>query len=308
MKLPNPRRMYERARWLRSDGKPNFRTVVREKEPELRSLIVPEVPVASPQTPLLRCLEEMRSQGFRAIVVVKAGEIAGLLTFHDIADYIGGGSRFKIVAERYGGNIYKALTTPSQELMSRNVVYVETGDTLGKVLELMVSQGLGLIPVLDPSRGLAGVITEGSIVRAYSGRVSRKPVSEVMTKTVITAGEDSTIHEVLKLMVSMGVRRIPLLSKDSKLTGVVTWRGLVEIIGSHRVFELAGSGFIQDFLKLRAVEFADSDIVVVEPTTPLEVLVSKMFERNLDYAIVVEDETLRGIVTERDIMYSILAS
>ncbi len=308
MKLPNPRRIYERARWLRSDGKPNFRAVIHEREPELRSLIIPKVPVASPQTPLLKCLEEMHSQSFRATVIVKAGEVAGLLTFHDVADYIGGGSRFRIVVERYGGNIYKVFSIPSQELMSRNVVYVKVSDTLEKVLELMVSQGFGLIPVLDPSGGLAGVVTEGSIVKAFSGRIGKKPVSEVMTKTVITAIEDSTLHEIFRLMVSMGVRRIPLLSKDNRLTGVITWRGLVDLIGSHKIFELVSSGLVQDLLKLRAVDFVDSEVLIVEPTTPLEVLIRDMFEKNLDYAIVVEDETLRGIVTERDIMYSILTS
>lgn len=308
MKLPNPRRMYERARWLRSDGKPNFRAVIHEREPELRSLIIPKVPVASPQTPLLKCLEEMHNQSFRATVIVKAGEVAGLLTFHDVADYIGGGSRFKIVVERYGGNIYKVFSIPSQELMSRNVVYVEVSDTLEKVLELMVSQGFGLIPVLDPSGGLAGVVTEGSIVKAFSGRIGRKPVSEVMTKTVITAIEDSTLREIFRLMVSMGVRRIPLLGKDNRLTGVITWRGLVDLIGSHKIFELVSSGLVQDLLKLRAVDFVDSEVLIVEPTTPLEVLIRDMLEKNLDYAIVVEDETLRGIVTERDIMFSILTS
>lgn len=308
MKLPNPRRTYERTRWLRSDGKPNFRTVIHEREPELKFIIIPKVPTASPQTPLLKCLEEMRSQDFRATVIVKAGEVVGILTFHDIADYIGGGSKFRIVVERYGGNIYKALSIPSQELMSRNVAYVEIGDALEKVLELMISQGFGLIPVLDPGRGLAGVITEGSVVKAYSGRIGKKSVSEIMTKTVITAIEDSTVHEILRLMVSMGVRRIPLLSKDNKLVGVVTWRGLVDLIGSHRIFELVNSGLIYDFLKLRAIDFIDNEVLIAEPTTPLEVLISNMLEKNLDYAIVVDDGTLRGIVTERDIMYAVLTS
>ncbi|MEM1962598.1 MAG: CBS domain-containing protein [Sulfolobales archaeon] len=307
MKLPNPRRMYEKARWLRSDGKPSFKTAIRGREPEIRSLLVTEIPVVSPQTPLIKCAEEMHKARFRAAVVVKAGELSGIITFHDIADYLGGGGRHKIVVERYGSNIYKALSVPVQELMSKNVVYASISDTLSKVLEQMVTYGYGLIPVLDSSKQLVGAVTEGSIVKLYSGRISMKPAGNYMTKNVITADEKSPLVDVLKLMVSTGVRRIPLTS-SGRVRGVVTWRSIVDFIGSHKIFEASKSGSISEALDVEAVSLADRDVIVVEPTTPLESLVREMLEKNLDYGLVAEGEILQGIITERDIMYAVLGS
>ncbi|MEM3982901.1 MAG: CBS domain-containing protein [Sulfolobales archaeon] len=307
MKLPNPRRMYEKARWLRSDGKPSFKTAIRGREPEIRSLLVTEVPVVSPQTPLIKCAEEMHKARFRAAVVVKAGELSGIITFHDIADYLGGGGRHKIVVERYGSNIYKALSVPVQELMSKNVVYASISDTLSKVLEQMVTYGYGLIPVLDSSKQLVGAVTEGSIVKLYSGRISMKPAGNYMTKNVITADEKSPLVDVLKLMVSTGVRRIPLTS-SGRVRGVVTWRSIVDFIGSHKIFEASKSGSISEALDVEAVSLADRDVIVVEPTTPLESLVREMLEKNLDYGLVAEGGILQGIITERDIMYAVLGS
>ncbi|MEM1527680.1 MAG: CBS domain-containing protein [Sulfolobales archaeon] len=307
MKLPNPRRMYEKARWLRSDGKPSFKTAIRGREPEIRSLLVTEIPVVSPQTPLIKCAEEMHKARFRAAVVVKAGELSGIITFHDIADYLGGGGRHKIVVERYGSNIYKALSVPVQELMSKNVVYASISDTLSKVLEQMVTYGYGLIPVLDSSKQLVGAVTEGSIVKLYSGRISMKPAGNYMTKNVITADEKSPLVDVLKLMVSTGVRRIPLTS-SGRVRGVVTWRSIVDFIGSHKIFEASKSGSISEALDVEAVSLADRDVIVVEPTTPLESLVREMLEKNLDYGLVAEGGILQGIITERDIMYAVLGS
>ncbi|MEM1622670.1 MAG: CBS domain-containing protein [Sulfolobales archaeon] len=308
VKLPNPRRMYERARWLRSDGKPSFKTAIHEREPEIRSLLVTEVPVVSPQTPLIRCVEEMSRARFRAAVVVKAGELSGIVTFHDIADYLGGGWRHRIVVERYGDNIYKALAVPVRELMSGSVVYASTSDTLSRVLELMVTYGYGLIPVLDSGGRLAGAVTEGSVVKLYSGRVGVKPAGDYMTKNVITAGEESPLVDVLKLMVSTGVRRIPLTASDGRVRGVVTWRSVIDFVGSHRIFSASKSGSVSEALSVEAVSLADRDAIVVEPSTPLESLVREMLERNLDYGLVAEGGVLRGIITERDIMYAVLGS
>lgn len=250
----------------------------------------------------------MYRAGFRASLVAKAGKLAGIVSFHDIADYLGGGSRYRVVVERYGGNVYKALSIPSQELMSRDVVSLSIDDTLTRVLELMVTLGIGLVPILDPGGGIAGVVTEGSIVRMYAKRVGRKPVGEVMTRSLITARDDSPLSEVLKLMVSTGVRRVPLLSSDGRLSGVVTWRGIVEFLGSHRVFGYSRSGAVGEVLELRASGLANRDVIVVEPGLPLETLVEMMYERNLDYGLVAEGELLRGIVTERDIMYAVIGS
>jgi|GEM_PF-1093306 len=308
MKLPNPRRMYERARWLRSDGKPNFKTAIRGREPEIRSLLVTEIPVVSPQTPLIKCAEEMHRSRFRAAIVIKASELSGIITFHDIADYLGGGGRHKIVVERYGSNIYKALAVPVQELMSKNVVYASISDTLSKVLELMVTYGYGLIPVLDSSKQLVGAVTEGSIVKLYSGRISMKPAGSYMTKNVITADEESPLTDVLKLMVSTGVRRIPLTTSDRKIRGVVTWRSILDFVGSHQIFAASESGVVSEVLSMKAVSLADRDVIVVESSTPLEDLVRKMLEKNLDYGLVAEGGVLQGILTERDIMYAVLGS
>lgn len=308
MKLPNPRRMYERARWLRSDGKPNFKTAIHGREPELRSLVVPNVPLITPQTPLLKCVEDMSRVGFRASLVLKAGALAGLVSFHDIADYLGGGSRHRIVIERYRGNIYKALSIPSQELMNRNVVSVNINDTLTKALELMITLGIGVVPVLEPDGSVSGVITEGSIVKIYSQRIGRRSVSEVMTRNLITAGDSSSLSGILKLMVSTGVRRIPLLDSYGRLSGVLTWRGIIEFVGSHRIFEYSKSGGIEEVLEARAIDLADRDVIVVDPGQLLETLVEEMYEKNLDYGLVAEGEVLKGIVTERDIMYAVIGS
>ncbi|MCC6014887.1 MAG: CBS domain-containing protein [Desulfurococcaceae archaeon] len=306
MKLPNPRRMYERARWLRSDGKPNFASVVRSRQPELKALVDSNVPVVSPQTPLLNCIEEMYRRRFRAVLVAKSNLLSGIITFHDIADYLGGGYRHRVALERYGANLFKALSIASQELMNRNPTYVTLDTPLERVLELMVVGGFGLVPVTDNAGRPLGAVTEGSVVRVFSWRVGRRPVENFMTRNVVVSEAGGRLGDVLKLMVSTGVRRVPLVGEGGSIQGVVSWRSVVDYIGSHRVFENLREGLITEFLELRSVEVADRDIVVVEPETPLEQLTQTLLDRGLDYALVARGGELVGIITERDIMYAVV--
>jgi len=308
MKLPNPRRMYEKARWLRSDGKPNFASVLRSRHSELKALVDSNVPVVSPQTPLLNCIEEMYKRRFRAVLVAKSNLFSGLLTFHDVADYLGGGYRHRIALERYGANLFKVLSIASQELMSKDIAYATADTPLEKVLELMVIGGFGLIPVTDSAGRPLGAVTEGSIVRAFSWRVGRRPVEDFMTRNVIVSKSEGRLGDVLRLMVSAGVRRVPLVSEDGSIRGVVSWRGVVDYIGSHRVFEILREGLITEFLELKPEEVADEDLLVVEPDTTLEYLVQKLLDRGLDYALVARGEELAGIITERDIMYAVIGA
>jgi CBS domain-containing protein len=300
--------MYERARWLRSDGKPNFTSVVRSRQSELRILVDSNVPVVSPQTPLLNCIEEMCRRRFRAVLVAKSNLLSGIITFHDIADYLGGGYRYRVALERYGANLFRVLSIASQELMNRDLTYVTLDTPLERVLELMVIGGFGLIPVTDETGRPLGAVTEGGIVRAFSWRVGRKPVENFMTRNVVVSEAGGRLGDVLRLMVSTGVRRIPLVGRDGSIQGVVSWRSVVDYIGSHRVFENLREGLITEFLELRSAEVADRDIVVVEPETSLERLIQVLLERGLDYALIAKGGELVGIITERDIMYAVIGA
>jgi len=74
--------------------------------------------------------------------------LEGIVTATDIVNYLGGGEKFKIIQQRFGGNLFKAINEPIRLIMTKNVISVKTSAKVGEA-----------IPVVENDR-LVGIITE----------------------------------------------------------------------------------------------------------------------------------------------------
>jgi CBS domain-containing protein len=95
---------------------------------------------------------------------------------------------------------------------------------LSEVAELMKSDDVGSVPVVEGDR-LVGIVTDRDIVvRAIAqGKDPRgMPVSEVSTRELVTVGPDDDLSAALELMARHQVRRLAVTGKDERLVGVVS--------------------------------------------------------------------------------------
>ena len=68
---------------------------------------------------------------------------------------------------------------------------------------------------------LVGIITLRDIDIAGM-EVSNFLIADLMTKTLITGTERTTIGEIADMMLRTGIQRIPIVDADAKLIGLVT--------------------------------------------------------------------------------------
>jgi CBS domain-containing protein len=95
--------------------------------------------------------------------------------------------------------------------------------TVSEAAELMASEDVGSLPILDGEK-LAGVVTDRDIViRSVAKKKDPHgmPVREVASRDLVTVGPDEDLSEALKLMASYQVRRLPVVDADSRLVGVI---------------------------------------------------------------------------------------
>lgn len=96
--------------------------------------------------------------------------------------------------------------------------------TLNEVANLMVEADCGEIPVTDGSR-LVGVITDRDIVCrvvAKGKNPSAVTAGECMTEPVVTVTEDATLEEVLSVMESKQIRRVPVVDGTGSCCGIIS--------------------------------------------------------------------------------------
>jgi uncharacterized protein (DUF2267 family)/CBS domain-containing protein len=109
------------------------------------------------------------------------------------------------------------------DLMSRDVQLASLNDTLGEVARRMAAEDIGFLPVGENDR-LIGMITDRDIVaRAVAqGRDGQSRVRDAMTRDVKYCFEDDSIDDVIQNMSDIQVRRLPVVSRNKRLVGVVS--------------------------------------------------------------------------------------
>ncbi len=111
-----------------------------------------------------------------------------------------------------------------RDVMTPNPECVTEKDSIRDVARIMKEQDTGVVPVVD-GRRIIGLITDRDIVvRAVAeGKdISNVRVNELMTKSVRTVREDSTVNDALQLMSGAEVRRVPVVNSNDELVGIVS--------------------------------------------------------------------------------------
>src|SRR5918999_3249476 len=116
------------------------------------------------------------------------------------------------------------MGTKVQDVMTSRPRAVSPDTPVSEAAQLMESEDVGALPVLEDEQ-LAGMVTDRDIVvRAVAkGKDPRgMPVREVSSRDVVSVRPDEDLSEAVRLMASHQVRRLPVVDDDNRLVGVVS--------------------------------------------------------------------------------------
>lgn len=110
-----------------------------------------------------------------------------------------------------------------REAMTQDVRLVKPDQPISEAARLMGELDIGALPVEENDR-LVGIITDRDIaVRAVAaGRGPQTAVSEVMSREIKYCFEDQSIDEVTQNMGELRIRRLPVLTRDKRLIGILS--------------------------------------------------------------------------------------
>jgi CBS domain-containing protein len=109
------------------------------------------------------------------------------------------------------------------ECMTKDVKVCNPDQSIRDAARMMADIDAGIIPVGENDK-LVGMITDRDIaVRAVAqGKGPDAKIREVMSKEVLYCFEDQDTAEVAKNMGEQKVRRLPVVSRDKRLVGIVS--------------------------------------------------------------------------------------
>jgi len=127
------------------------------------------------------------------------------------------------------------------DIMSSEVITVTSETGLKEAARRMLQAGVSGLPVVDSSGVVIGMITEADFVEAEAARswgrqrrrllgavvgegrpIEAHTVGEVMTSHPVAIDQDSDVTEAARKMAEHGVKRLPVITPDGKLVGIVS--------------------------------------------------------------------------------------
>ena len=122
------------------------------------------------------------------------------------------------------------------EIMTRDPELIDPNTSIREAARLMKNEDIGAIPVGENDR-LIGMVTDRDIaVRAVAEdrSPSSTSVRDVLSEKVFYCFEDDDVEAAAKCMAENQVRRLPILNRDKRLTGIVS---LADIAKTHEECE-----------------------------------------------------------------------
>jgi CBS domain-containing protein len=144
----------------------------------------------------------------------------------------------------------------ARDIMSTDVVCINSKASVFEAAQLMLGAGVSAAPVVNDKGTVVGIVSEADLLRRVEiGTTAKKSwlarlvnsegaaahefvaahgrrVADVMTREVVTAGEDEPLRGLVDLLERHKIKRIPIV-RDGVLAGVVSRSDLLRAVLSR---------------------------------------------------------------------------
>ena len=130
------------------------------------------------------------------------------------------------------------------KVCNREVVFIRREASVPEAARLMREYHVGDIVVVDETTGKrvpVGIVTDRDIVLeviAAGVNVNDVSVGDIMSNSLVTARENDSVLDTIKIMRAKGVRRLPVINDDNELSGILSVDDLIDLM-SEQIADLA---------------------------------------------------------------------
>lgn len=139
---------------------------------------------------------------------------------------------------------------------------------------------------------------------------------DIMTRNVISVTPETSIEDLARLFVEKRVSAMPVITKEGRLTGVISETDLVEqnkplhvptvislfdwvlYLESEKDFQEE----VEQITARTVSEICSDEVVACEPQTPLSEIASLMSDHKVNLIPVVDDDKVVGVVARLDVV------
>jgi CBS domain-containing protein len=162
--------------------------------------------------------EWLSKHSFRRVPICRDGQLAGMITRGDV---------IRVYRARCGARIQARPPARfrdellARDAMTHGLLTVQRGTLLYEAVDILCSQHITGLPVVDEGMCLQGMITEKDVLHCvHDPDALGSTVRDHMTEHVVAFEQDARLSEVCECLVKNHFRRVPILGQG-RLVGVL---------------------------------------------------------------------------------------
>ncbi|WP_022664889.1 DUF190 domain-containing protein [Desulfospira joergensenii] len=237
----------------------------------------------------------------------------GIVAIHDL----------KVVSHR-ARNSFFPRQVRVRDAMTRDPKSVSSASFLDEAAQLLLSSIFTGLPVVDESAKPIGMITQGDLIKrggmpirlgflaesdpkeqdSILTALGRKQAADVMTRPVITIEEDCRLIEAVDLMLKKGTKRLPVVDKAGRLTGILSRLDVFKTVMKEapdwntfraQQVRVENLRYVKDVLR--------RDLQTVSPETAVWEVIRTIDSNDIQRVAVIDDKKkLLGIISDWDLL------
>lgn len=129
-----------------------------------------------------------------------------------------------------------------ENYMTKELITVGMDDDLAKVKKILTEHNIHHVLIIDEEGVLFGVITDSDLFKHLSpnigtmketltdGLLLNQKAHLIMTRELVVIKKQLSIKDAVALFYEKNVSCLPVVDKNNKAIGIITWRDIIKII------------------------------------------------------------------------------
>ncbi len=116
-----------------------------------------------------------------------------------------------------------------KHIMIEDIVTARPNITVKEAIKILQEKHVGSIIITDDEQKCLGIFTERDAIRTVASDVPLDTsLEQVMTKHVATVGEEASLDEARRLIISHGIRHLPVVNSKEEVVGLLSVRRFLD--------------------------------------------------------------------------------
>ncbi len=116
-----------------------------------------------------------------------------------------------------------------KHIMVEDIVTAKPSITVRDAVRMLEEKHVGSIIITDDDQKCVGIFTERDAIRLVAGDILLDTTIDlVMTKNVATIGEDASLDEARRIIISHGIRHLPVVNSKEEVVGLLSVRRFLD--------------------------------------------------------------------------------